>query len=267
MVTLELDVVTQEFESVYVHGSFDEKTKKLDDLGYEVISLPENALLLIQQGVDYGNLRYGNLTREGFLYFPDGKIKLVRDSPALESASEAVNAYHTDKKRFFPTEDQIERALNDSIDFPREGTEIPTNRFDSDELTVWAFGEEQRARDYGEFLRRLGTNNMPFSAESVGSGMGREEIPYARQVLLTDISYPSAIWAHTDFAFNLSWLRGIKYLEKNGEGIPVDCIYLFEQKDFLVNEEAALTEESEEPKEIVSNEGRRGHKINVRRLR
>ncbi|MEK6897537.1 MAG: hypothetical protein AABW93_03335 [Nanoarchaeota archaeon] len=157
-----VDVRPTRIESVRIHAFFDEALEILTEKGYGVISLAENAQLRIQQEKDSYISRNGNWTREGILYIPNENPRLVRDSPILFSEVEAVLA-HKNGNEFYPTKNQIEKSLADSIDFPAESIEIPTDRFDSDALTVFAFGGEQQARDYGEFLRNAGINKMPVS--------------------------------------------------------------------------------------------------------
>ena len=72
-------------------------------------------------------------------------------------------------------------ALADSVDFPQQNMEIPTNRFGEDALTVFAFGGETEARNYGEFLRQAGIKEMPVWAVS-NDYVNKQDKPFARQM-------------------------------------------------------------------------------------
>ena len=149
------EIMPAGIESAVVYAPLDKALEALTENGYKVISLPKNAQLRIQQGPRSFISRKGNWTGEGVIYFPNGKPKLVRNSPILDSAKEATQA-HKSREEFYPTKEQIEQALVDSIDFPQENIKIPTDRLSEEALTVWAFGGEKEARAYGEFLRNAG---------------------------------------------------------------------------------------------------------------
>jgi hypothetical protein len=161
---------------------FDEGKKLLESEGYHIISLEENAGFRMQEGKEAFVSRNGNWVKEGVLYIPNKGNKLVRNSPILYSAVEAVQA-HREGKEFYPSKEAIEKALEDSINFSITNTEIPTNRFGENELTVWAFGlgDSKKAQAYGDFLKESGISKMP--AWSIDKNYVNEQSnPFARQL-------------------------------------------------------------------------------------
>ena len=149
-----------EVRSSLVYSPFDEGLEILAGLNENLISIPENAQLRIISGPNSRVSRNGNWTREGILYVPRGKPRLVRNSPILFSAKEATEA-HGQGREFYPSKDAIEQALVDSVEFPSSNTEISTNGLADNSFTVYALGGEEQARAYGEFLRQAGINNLP----------------------------------------------------------------------------------------------------------
>lgn len=167
-------------KSAIAYGPFDEALEFLTKNGYKLISLPQNALLRIRHGKDAYISQNGNWVKEEVLYIPKEKNKLVRVSSILESAKKATQA-HRNGEEFYPTRKQIERSLTDSVDFPEETIEIPTNAFGSRALTVYAFGGEIEARTYGRFLRESGIKKMPFYAVNKNY-VNKQSQPFARQL-------------------------------------------------------------------------------------
>ena len=67
---------------------------------------------------------------------------------------------------------QLERVLADSVQL--SGKSIPTNKFNDNEITKYAFGDI--AQKYGEFLGEAGINEMPIWLADL------QEKPFARKV-------------------------------------------------------------------------------------
>jgi hypothetical protein len=172
-------------ESAVVYAPFDKAQKKLKYADYSIISLAQNAQIRMEQGAGSDVSRSGNYVREGVIYVPNGTPRLVRHSPVLKAAEKATKA-HRQGKEFFPTKAQLEEALSDSVDFPNQNTNIPTNRFDEEELTVYAFGNEEQARSYGEFLREAGIKEMPVWIENA-SNVNKQSKPFTRQLWLSNL--------------------------------------------------------------------------------
>ena len=167
------DVKQGELESAYAVGAFDKAKDAIENDGYRVISLQENARLRMQEGADSSVSQRGNWTREGVLYVPKKGIYLVRDSPILDNAEEATN-YHRNSKEFYLTNEQVEKSLVDSVKF--KGSEIPTNSFAENPITAFAFGKYAKA--YGEFLKEAEIDSIETYAASTGNK------PFARQMWL-----------------------------------------------------------------------------------
>ena len=173
-----VDIRPTGIESACSKGPFDKAKAALDADGYNIISLPVNAQLRMQQGRGHDVSRNGNYVREGLIYIQGRGNFLVRHSPILVSAEEATEA-HRRGLEFYPTKEQIEEALEDSVRFPDSDIAIPTNRFGEEELTAWAFAEQANA--YGEFLREGGIKAMPIYIVDK-SYVNQQNKPFARQL-------------------------------------------------------------------------------------
>ena len=188
---IDVDIRPTGIESAVAHDSFDKSIDYLIKRGYRIIDLSLNAELRAYYNVTAYISQHGNWTREGIIHFPKGDSKLVRNSPILYSAKEATKA-HRNEKEFYPAQKQIEKSLEDSINFPQEEIRIPTNRFDSEELLVWTFREEKKAKIYGEFLREAGINKMP--VYPITKYYVREKKkPFAIQVWFEGLDHLSAL--------------------------------------------------------------------------
>jgi len=208
-----VDIKPTGIESAVVYAPFDKALDALTKKGYEIIFLPQNGKLRIQQGKNAYISRNGNWIREGVLYIPKEKPKLVRNSPIPESAKKATNA-HRKGKEFYPIPKQIEKALADSTDFPEENITIPTNRFDSEALTAYAFGGEKEAKAYGEFLREAGIKEMPIYYAVDKDYVNQQDKPFARQMWFGALGLGSGLGSRWSlYGWGLgggSGLRGVK---------------------------------------------------------
>jgi hypothetical protein len=219
---IKIDVRPMGTESAVVWGSFGDSYEDLTNQGYKIISLPQNVELIMQRGKDFLISRSSYWTREGLLYIPGKGNKLVRNSPLLQSSREVTTA-HAFCKEFYLNEEQVEVALEDSVDFPIRDITIPTGRFDSDALTVYAFGkgDAKKARTYGEFLKDSGVEEMliwAISQEYV-SAKGK---PFARQVIFKslDRDMSQRLGSNTDFD-TMQLMRGVKEDTEGYEfGVP-----------------------------------------------
>lgn len=203
-----IDVKPTGFESAAFGASFDVALATVKKYNQEVISLAQNAQIRIQEGKDSYSSKNGNFTREGVLYLLKEKPKLVRNSPILYSAKEAVEA-SKNRREFCPSASQIESALADSVDFPESKINIPTNRFDSEALTVYAFGGESPARAYGEFLKESGLEFL-FIPELRKSHINSQRKPFARQIWFSSIEGKSSIACDFHAFYSDNQLRGVR---------------------------------------------------------
>lgn len=160
MTELKIDVKPTGTESAIVYTPFDEAVQTLGSQGFRLITLAENAALRIQQGADSEVSKTYNRVAESAIYTPGESPILTRNSPILQNPKEATQA-HRNGNEFYITDEQIEIAREDSVVLPNKTVEIPTNRFGDDKVTVYAFGGEDEARAYGEFLREAGIKEMP----------------------------------------------------------------------------------------------------------
>jgi len=204
-----IDIRPTGIESTIISAPFDRALAELQKDDYEIISLPQNAELRIQEGKDHSVSRNGNWVQEGVIYFPKERNKLVRVSPILESAKEATQAHRTIEE-FYPTREQIEQSLTDSIDFPEKTIEIPTNRFDSEALTIYAFGGEKKAKAYGKFLREAGIKEMPVYAVDKDY-VNEQSQPFARQLWFRSLDYrPGLDGDYWGLGYDILRVRGVK---------------------------------------------------------
>ena len=168
-------------ESICVEAPLDKARRFLEDQEYKVISLRDNAILRMQEGLNSFVSRNGNLTREGIVYIPKKGAFITRVSPLLADVKEATQK--SDKgNHFYLTEEQAEEALQNSIKIEPQKewngvVYIPTNRFGEVNITNRVFGNI--AKNYGLFLREMGRiKEMPIEFDT------RREIvaPYATQI-------------------------------------------------------------------------------------
>jgi len=162
-------------EYAYAFSVFDRVISAFKEDGFELCSLEDIAQLKIL-GAE-GQFEEGPIvTREGVICFPGDppRAKLVKNSPILYSPDDIVLNMGIQEgppffingiecfagSSFYPTKEQITRALENSIDFPVQkeassGIPISTEKFDSDKLAVFLFGggDSRLAGEYGRTLR------------------------------------------------------------------------------------------------------------------
>jgi hypothetical protein len=205
---IQVDIKPTGTESAVVYAPFNEAQEALESNGYRIISLIENAQLRMQQGAGSYISRNGNWAREGIIYTPRGKPRLVRNSPILFSAKEATEA-HRQGREFYPSADAIEQALTDSVEFPLSNIEIPTNRLADEQFTSYAFGGEEQAKAYGEFLNQAGIKKLPVwvvSSEHVNS----QDNVFARQMWFRSLDIRSYL-SGSDWDLHVDvGMRGVK---------------------------------------------------------
>jgi len=207
MVKLRIDINPKAVVSAYVAAPFDKALRILDNCGFRVISLEENAQLRIQQGKDSEISRYGNYTREGFVYVPKRGIFLARNSPALhlEYSQHATNA-HENGNEYSPVHpEQVRMALGSSIEVPYDLKSVPTKKFGEEELTVFAFGKS--AEEYGRFLDDSGIKRMPVRLPNKYY-VDKHEKAFVRQAWSWGLAYGFAL-GDKNLAFGQR-LRGVR---------------------------------------------------------
>ena len=153
---------------------FNEALESLNEEKAKIISSRDLAYARIKEGRNSSLSNDGSYTREGFLYLKNEPVLLALDSPLLdlELAEKAVeenrkgNYFSTDKEVYGKYREQAEKEKNNSplnrkvlILNKRENYEVPTNKFNKDELTLFLFKDQ--AESYGIFLRYNKINKMP----------------------------------------------------------------------------------------------------------
>jgi hypothetical protein len=212
MAQLIQDIKPRGTDSAYVSAPFDDAKAELESNGYRVISLEENARLRMQEGKDSYVSGNGNWTREGVLYLPDKRIFLTKNSPIMDNAKDATDC-HRQGKDFYLTPEQIEKALADSVEI--KDRKFPTNRLGENELTVYAFGET--AKQYGEFLKKAGIEEMPVWLADV------QDKPFARQLWFWVLDGRSGLGGSDRNLLGSSRVRGVRISGAEGTQKNIEC--------------------------------------------
>lgn len=192
-------------DSAYVVGPFDEALTALGEQGYALISLEKNAGLRMQEGKDSLVSQTGNWVKEGALYIPGKGGFITKNSPILDDPQSATQA-HRNSKEYFITDEQVQRALESSVQVPYIQSEVPTKRFGEEGITNLVFGKN--AKDHGLFLQDAGIIAMPlkFYSEDYVKGQGK---PFANQLWVGGLGFGSELDGHWSLG-SANWSRGIK---------------------------------------------------------
>jgi len=170
------DIQQKGISSAYIEAPFDKGKEILEQEGYRIISLEENAKLRIQQGESAFVSQNGNWTIEGVLYILKKGKFLTKKSPIMTNAKQATEC-HRNGQDFYLNSEQVEQSLADCVEFPSKS--IPTDRFAENEITVYVFGNV--AEDYGKFLKEVGINKMPIYLTNL------HDKPFVRQMWFGDL--------------------------------------------------------------------------------
>jgi len=206
-----IDVKPTGYESALFNLPLDLSIAGVKKYSQEVVSLYQNAQMRIQGGKDSNVSKSYNLTREGVIWMPNSKPMLVRDSPLLYIAKEAVIASR-ENREVYPTLSQIEAALANSTEYPQKDTRIPTHGFNSDALTVFAFGGEENAKKYGEFLKDAGVESILVRTARKSYVDGQRK-PFVTQVSLGSVEGHSNIEGVNRSFYLNNWLRGAREIK------------------------------------------------------
>ena len=164
---INVDIKPKGMSSAYVEAPFDKGKEVLEEAGYPIISLEQNARLRIQEGKNAYVSQNGNWVKEGFLYVSNKGKFLTKASPVMVYPAAATEC-HRQGNEFYLTDEQVEQGLADSIKLKDRDFSIPTNRFGEEEVTNYIFGNS--ARDYGSFLKDVGIKEMPvWMVDDIGS--------------------------------------------------------------------------------------------------
>ena len=212
---INVDIRPRLVQSGVVYAPFDIAKETLEENGYRIISLEENAEQRIIQGKDSYISNNGNRVSEGVIYIPKKGNFLVRRSPILSRPKEVTDC-HRNNKEFYPSKEEIEQSLNDSVDFPISYTEISTKKFNKEALTIWAFGngDNRKAQKYGDFLLNAGIKSMPvYPVEK--NYADNQNSPFARQLWFGGLGGRSVLDGGRGLD-DASGLRGVLYLDAEG---------------------------------------------------
>jgi len=193
--------------SAYTSVPFDIGKAELDLNGFPIISGEENVGLRIQEGKDSSVSQNGNWIREDAVYVPGKGAVLTKNPPIMENPREATEA-HRNGKDFYPTDEQIEKALADCVKL--EGGNIPTNRFKDDERTVYLFGAH--AQPYGDFLKDAKVTEMPVYLA------GMQDKAFARKAWFARLgsSDLSALYCYNRLLNYDNRVRGVRRVDAEG---------------------------------------------------
>ncbi|MCX6741817.1 MAG: hypothetical protein NTX24_01415 [Candidatus Pacearchaeota archaeon] len=205
------DVRPTGISSKYVPAPYDIGRAQLDLEGYPEITLAINAKLRRQQGKDAHISQNGNWTAEDFVYDPKKGIYLSKVSIISENPKLATDA-HRANKDFYLTEEQVQRTLSNAVKIPSNQKPIPTKRFGSERITVYAFGttngkdtrqDAKDAQEYGLFLHESGIKAMPFVLAGVG------DKPYAVKSWFRSLAYESGLGGNY-WCLSYAAVRGVR---------------------------------------------------------
>jgi len=168
-------------EIAYSENTFDKAVTELENKGYGIISLEENAKLRIKQGKNSFISNTGNFVKEGVIYIPNKGRFITKNSPILENPKEATYS-HKNEKDFYITDEQAEKALENSVKVPYHVCTpikgIPTKRFGEEEIINFCFGKT--AKDYGLFLEDAGIYEVILHLNKKDD-VNEKEGPYKRK--------------------------------------------------------------------------------------
>lgn len=158
---------------VYVDAPFDKGYHLIASRNGKIITGRDLAHGRIQTGAGHSLSQSGSYIREGILYDTKGEARplLLSVSSILENTKKATQAHRGDKE-YFPTEktvetyrNQAEEDMNKNPEDRRvlilaqtENFEIPTDRFNEEETTLWLFKDQAKA--YGDYLKVNGIKKM-----------------------------------------------------------------------------------------------------------
>lgn len=106
----------------------------------------------------------------------------------MSNAKQATQA-HREGRDFYISQEEVEQVLGSSIKIPYN-VKISTKEFEDNEITVFAFGDF--AKQYGEFLREAGINEMPIWMADE-AGVNKQENSFVRQLFFNRLGGRSSL--------------------------------------------------------------------------
>ena len=220
------DVKPSKISSAYVNAPFDEGKAELERNGYRVISLEEAAKLRMEKRPS--RMDEGFWVREGMLYVPKKGVYITKNSPVMAYPEMATQAHKTESD-FYLTDEEVGKALEDSIQIPPHSIEIPTDRFRDDTSAFYLFGDH--AEKYGDHLLNETDENGNLIDKIIihvdDKSFRKIKHPFVRQIYLDEIGRASDVYGdgrnfHSEKSLTLHGMdedksyfsvRGIKEVE------------------------------------------------------
>ena len=229
MTKLIQDIKSTGISSAYFEAPFDKAKAELEKQNYEIISLEDNARLRISQGEGEIVSQNGNWVKEGVIYILKKGRFFTPNSPVLEQPDKATDA-HRKNKEYFVTNEQIEKALENSVQVPYNLNPIPTDWFGKEPITDFCFGKS--AKDYGLFLKKAGINEMPLWLNNERYVNSQKE-SYANQLWFNRLDYRSGLVGNSWYLDYSGRLRGVC---KDAEGVASQNLVSYEKIEKALNE-------------------------------
>jgi hypothetical protein len=219
---LVIDGPIRGIESAYVDAPLVPGQMILENAGYQVISLEENAKLRVREGLDSEVCTKGNYVMEGVIYTSDRGVFLTKKSPIIDAYRDRNKGWSVFDVSFPILPSQVEDALTHSFKVSDGGTGqninklIPIERIPDDPLCVWVFGTS--VKDYSELLKEAGHREMRFWGWFDFDGNSKNlNHPYAKQIFFQSVSKLRS-W-HDFFSAGLTIegnkVRGIKHIKEH----------------------------------------------------
>ena len=193
------DVKSRGITSAYIDAPFDKGLEILQEQGYSLISLEQNAYLRIQEGKASYISQNGNWVREGIICIPNKGKFLTKNSPVLAHAVEATASYRKNQE-YYITNEQVEASLEGAIEITSK--QIPTSEFNSHPLTLYAF--EQQAEAYGQFLQEAGIKEWRMYTSNL------QDKPFANQLWFGSLDSDSGLYGSYGDLFYDGRVRGVR---------------------------------------------------------
>jgi hypothetical protein len=178
------DFNNEKISSAYIKDFFSTGKTKLEQQGYRIISLEENAALRILEGYESDVSRSGNIVREGVVIMPGILGGFLTKTPSFINNNPAP--IRSTSTRNYLTDEEFNQSLVNSIKF--SGKPIPADRFDEDPLTNFIFG--RFSGDYGRFLKERGIDELILPIQANTKSIRR---PFIEYIFFEGINYHTGI--------------------------------------------------------------------------
>jgi len=217
---MKIESRTSELESGIIYASFDKSLEELRKNNFEVISLPTNAALRIQEGKDSYIGKSGNYVREAVISIPNKGIYLVRNSPLLqlELAKEAAKANRSGKE--YSIEESLAKEYaykssqdtNSEVFYLTDLDAISTNKFDKDKRALWLF--QNQSENYGRFLYDNSLKEMPLRFNNQNY-INKQKVQFVNQLWLYGLDDWSFLYGSLRGLHGNNRVRGVRSISRD----------------------------------------------------